>query len=285
MRPLRGVVKNQLVQGEQDETAMARYLLGRLTGRNLARFEAQLAADDGLLARVSEVEQELIRDFLRGQLSWWDRRKFRQRLKSSLDLQEKTDAAGLLIAALSGKAEAAGRLAERGRERMQFPPFGGFSRLAAVAGAVVLCALAWLTVDDLRVRREVAGLRSRPSPTSAASEPLFSFLLSPVLVKGDAQTPRRIRLVGNAGRVRLRLEVPRLVDFREFRAVLRVIDGGFEVWSGAVGVAGMTPARGFAEADVPVASLPVGDYILYLSGLTPGGKWEDVESYSFGVTR
>jgi hypothetical protein len=267
----------------QNESRVANYLLGRLSNGNLARFEEQLAVDDSLLARVDEVEQELIRDFLRGQLSWWNRRRFRQRMDTSQDLREKTAAAEALMAALSGSSGAAGLSAGERRERLRLPPFGPVSRLVLVAGGVVLCALAsWLVEDDLRVRREVASLHAR---AAVESEPLFSVLLSPVLVKGEAQPPRRMRVAGSVGRVRLRLEVPNLSRFRQYRAVLRAIDGGYEVWSGTVGASGMTPSAGLADADVPVSSLPANDYILLLSGLTPDGRWERVESYSFGVTR
>src|ERR1017187_6357354 len=246
----------------QNESRVANYLLGCLTDGNLARFEEQLAADDGLLARVDEVEQELIRDFLRGQLSWWNRRRFRRRLGTSQDLREKTAAAEALMAALSGNSGAAGLSAEERRGRVRLPPFGPVTRLALVAGGVVLCALAWLTVDDLRVRRDVTELRAR----STAVEPVFSFLLSPVLVKGEDQPPRRMRVAGSAGMVRLRLEVPNLSRFRQYRAVLRAIDGAYEVWSGPV-----VPSGGLADADVPVSSLTVNDYILLLSGLRPDG--------------
>ncbi|MCX6632507.1 MAG: hypothetical protein NTW28_33300 [Candidatus Solibacter sp.] len=267
------------------EAKVAHYLLGRLSDGDLARFEEQLAADDGQLARVAEVEQELIRDFLRDHLSWWHRRRFRQRLRTSEDLREKTDAAEALMAALSERSAVVGLASEGRRGRIRRPPFGPVSLLSAVAGGVVLCALAWLAVDDLRVRREVNALHARSAEATATPEPLFSFLLSPVLVKGEAQPPRRVRVAGNSGRVRLRLEVPNLSRFRQYRAVLRAIDGGYDVGSGAGGSSDVTPSAGLADAYVPVSSLPPNDYILLLRGLTPEGKWEDVESYSFGVTR
>ena len=48
------------------------------------------------------MEQELIRDYLRGELSGVRRRRFERRLRASQDLREKTELAGALMAALCG---------------------------------------------------------------------------------------------------------------------------------------------------------------------------------------
>lgn len=163
------------------------------------------------------------------------------------------------------------------RNGLRPPPFGPISRIAATAGLAALCALS-AVVDDLRLRRSLAGLR-------ADSAPVCMFLLSPGQLRGEARPPARLTVPRGGGFVRLRLEVPNPAQYRQFRALLRNVDGGDDVWSGPAGSPELLPPGGLAVADIPAASFRTADYIVLLSGLSQTWEWREVESYSFGVIR
>jgi len=265
---------------EHDDVPITQYLLGRLKDEDCSRFEERLVADDDLLDRVSEIEQELIRDYLRGDLSWWERRRFRRRLRTSPDLQEKTAAASALKSALSGGAGTATPSVAGHPGQARYPTF----RLAAVGAILLLCALTWV-VDDLRVRRSLNALRIELAEKVQNPLPAFLFTLSPGTTKAT-QSPRRLLVTGNGGLVRLRVEIPNPSSrYPQYRASIRTVDGDHEVWSGVVGIPEWTPSGALADADVPVASLAANDYILLLWERRTGGEWQEVESYSFGVIR
>jgi hypothetical protein len=235
-----------------------------------------------MLAILAQMEQELIRDYLRGDISWWDRRCFARRLRSSPDLREKTDSARTLMAALSGSAEAIARGASTQKPPFRVPPFGPIPRGALAVVIVALCALGWLGLDNIRLRRRVAVLRVRESARTVGVQPLFSFVLSPNLTRGDSP-PRRLFLPSGSGGVRLELEVPGSPNYSQYRALIRTVDGAAEIWSGNTVAPAITASGVLVDAELPAASLGDNDYVLLLRGLTAEHRWEDVGSYSFGI--
>lgn len=217
------------------------------------------------------LEQELIRDFLRRELSWWDRRRFEQRLRGSADLREKTAAARALRMALAGVggSVAASSGASEGRARL--PPLG---KPAWAFAAALLCAVVWLSVERVRLQREVEHLRSAAARATAPQTPVLSFVLSPG-VSRSAASPRRLLVSGTEGRVRLRLEVPPAVRSARYKAVLRTVDGAYEVWSGVAAVP--APQATLVDVEVPAANLKAGDYVLSLQAPGASGEWDEVE--------
>ena len=266
------------------DSTVRRYLLGRLGDGARLRLERHLAADDDILTRLGGVEHELVRDFLRGGLSWWDERRFRQRLRSSSDLQGKTETARAIAVALSPipgtEIGSSGASPQRARLPPSFGPALGF---ALVLVAVFLCANTWLSMDDVRLRREIGRLRAEAERV-AAPAPVFSFVLFPGSSKGDS-TARRLLLTGDRGQLQLRLEIPDSARNSHYRAGLRSVEQASEVWSGMAGSPARTPSGLFVEIQIPIAGLAASDYLLSPQAQNVAGDWEEVESYSFAIDK
>jgi hypothetical protein len=275
------VLEAQLATGDNNQAQIVRYLLGRLAGSNRTRFEARLAADDELLGLLDRVEEELVRDYLRGDLSWWDRRCFERRLRSSADLGIKTNAAQALMIALSTSSDMASLPAHARRARFWLPPFGPMSRFVLTSAILGLCAL-WLGWDDFQLRRQLTARRPENTSGVAAIQPVFSFILSPGLTRGDSR-PRRMLLPETAARVRLRLELPGWATYRLYRATVRTTDGAYEVWSGDVSSSNGNQAGVSVDVEIPVETLVTADYVIVLRALTTQIEWQELASYSFGV--
>lgn len=235
------------------------------------------------MARLAAVEQEFIRDHLRGSLPWTQRRRFQRRLRTSSDLRQKTSAGRALIAALSARSELDTPVTPSRRARLRFPPFGKFSRVV-VAAAIVLCAFGVLLWDDVKSHRSMAVARAELSRVAANHGLVFSFLLSPGAARADAR-PHRFLVSGSEGRIRFQMEIPGPMRYLQYRGYLNSVDGGYEVWSGNAELVDARSPAGMAAVDLPVAILSAGDYVMFMRGLTPSGLWQEVESYSFGVIR
>jgi hypothetical protein len=307
-------------QGER----ITRYLLDDLPETEQAAVEQEYFADQEKFEEVWAAENELVDRYVRGRLPRGERELFERNYLQSPKHRERVALARKLLEAAdrqvaeSGVAPQVGATApslwSRLMEALGIPPIPRLL-LPATAFLLLISVCSWLAIergrlndelgktkaqlsDQQRREREIAGqlaaeqeqsgkLRSeidRLLETIAPSPPqprpsILSFLLTTILstrANGNTQEmtiPRQTDLV--------RLQIKReQVDSRRFQAAIRRV-GGHQVWNQR----SLQPREGVITVNVPADKLPLDDYILTLSAVTPSGKTELIEEYSFRVIR
>jgi len=147
-------MKNDL----NNEKLIARYLLGELSEEQQVAIEDRAFADKEYLASVTAVENDLIDEYVRHELSETDRRKFENRFLASADRRKRVEFAKAL-------ARVPERTVQRGSWRESLYAFvSGLNPVAKVALAAAMLLLviggAWLLTETLRLRRQLTQLQA-----------------------------------------------------------------------------------------------------------------------------
>ncbi len=138
-------------------------------------------------------------------------------------------------------------------------------------------------LEQLRSERDtLAGQISRP-PTPSGRMSVFSFLLSPLLVRGSS-SPQTVTLPSGIDEVRLQMRVDGSAAQR-YQIAIRTVEGQ-AVWQQSI----TQPRRSSAESillttRIPTNKLSLGDYLLTLSAVNPKGESEEINRYYFRVLR
>jgi anti-sigma factor RsiW len=273
-----------------DETGegdlLTRYLVGESPEVERRAVESRFFSEAEFFDRLCAAEEELIRDYLRDALPAHLRGLVELQLARSPDLRRRLELTRALMSVLARAS------------RLETPAQGSFwagvkglfafrrAALCCAAGAGVLAVagVSWLGVDDMRLRARPDDARVGPSLFSPVPA-VLSFVLSPGATRSEVSPPQRLFVPRGIDVVRMQLPISTPVAYANYRVLLSGVDGGFQVWSADVGPAVRAGSAITVNADVPAVSLERGDYILRLGGLSPGGGFEDIETYSFGVLR
>lgn len=314
---------------EIQESLMRRHLLGPLPEEEAIALEATLLADDEQFERACEIENKLVDDYARGTLSAADLESFERYYLASPVHRRRAELAKILVehadAPLSVSPAAHLRpISWRARlsEKLSLAsPVWQFALLAAVL--VLAVGGLWLFFDRVRVRRELAQLKtesevarareqaladqvaatqkqnenlieelvqlrdtenvSATQPTPAPRQNVFTFLLSPTLVRssGEAQT---LTIPPQTNTVRLQMKAE-ATGARRFQASVRTVEGR-QVWQQRTIRPRATNAQTVVvTVNVPAGKLATGDYIVTLSSVKQAGEMEEVNRYFFRVVR
>ncbi len=271
---------------EADEKRLTQYLLGELQEEDREAVERQYFDDDDSFEKLNALEEELIRDYLRGDMPPDMRGKFEERYLTNPPLRKKVEEARSLMQILAKEqpevaAPVTISAAQRRTSGLSWFQANWLRWAVPAAGIACLVFAIWTGrqyVDSrnqvARLERELAGRPSRPPI-------VVSFLLSPGLLRGEGAKQRQLSIPSGAATVRLELEFPGAKRFARYRGVLTTVDGR-EASSGEITGAG-TPDTLVMTVDA--AALATDDYLLKLQGLSSSGTYEDLESYSFGLTK
>jgi hypothetical protein len=250
------------------------YLLGKLPDAEAEGLEERFFADDAVFEELLAAEGELIDRYVDGELSRPDRARFEARLSRSPEWRRRVDSARAL------RRAARGALPTRRGWREALGEWIAAPRLQlglAAATVLLVIGVAWLAAKNARLRAAVRHAAPAPPPLVVA------FSVTPGLVR-EAAGPKRIVVPPAAGAVALSLQIDRDDARREFRAVLRRVDGA-DVFS-ADGLASAATADGRAVVfQVPAAVLTPGDYTAVLMARTGPGQVHDVGDYYLRVVR
>ena len=151
-----------------NETLIARYLLGDLPEEQQVEIEDRAFSDKNYLASITAVENDLMDEYVRGELSAADRQRFESRFLASAERRKRVEFAKALRTFVSESAGLEKKVvhdAPRWSWRDSIYAFlGGLNPAArlAFAGAAILviAAAAWLFVETLRLRRQVTQLQA-----------------------------------------------------------------------------------------------------------------------------
>jgi cell division protein FtsB len=305
------------------DQAAVRYLLGELTESQRAELEDRLLESEEAFERVSIAEDELIDEYLRGELSGGGRERFEKDYLADPEHREKLEFARTLRERLASplpiqKWQTSVRRSSSSPVRS---PRIALDLALAAAALFLLTAGSFLGFQYLRSRRqldraavrtealerqeramrqEIADLKARNdrlaqqieltrSRLSATPSPplqpetLVASFVLTASLVRDIRETQTLGLPRGVKEVRLTLQIREGPD-GPYRAILRTVDGA-KIWS-----AGSLKARGEASRKSVVVSLPAtalasDDYILTLSRVSAGGEMQDVADYYVRVKK
>lgn len=148
-----------------NEQLIARYLLGELPEEQQVEIEDRAFQDNDYLATITAVENDLIDEYVRHELSETDRRKFENRFLASAERRKRVEFARAL-ANVASEATVAERPSTAVSWRDSLDAFvrslNPFGKLALAALTLLVVASgAWLLIETLRLRSELTRLQAQ----------------------------------------------------------------------------------------------------------------------------
>ena len=274
----------ELDQNEQE--TIRRYLLGQAPPEDSSKVEERLLTDGEFYQELLIVEDELIDQYLSGELSEPDRKSFephflllperQQKLRFARSLKKYVSSVGTAqphqSIATNESPEVATAVAEpllKKRPFFSFLPFGNPIVSYALAMLLIVGGASWLVSKNWR--------------TPAPREPgrVLAVVLTPGLTRGNGEI-KKIALPSGTDTVELQLQIASADQYQSYRALLQTTEAvekhkADNLKATTIGTSVVVPLRITAEL------LTRGDYYVKLSGLTPSGEYEDVGRYSFRV--
>lgn len=252
---------------DSEADVLRRYLLDGLDRESREDVERRLFSDDRLFwERFCLIEDELIDDYVRGDLTGDDRDRAERHFLCTAERQGKVAFARALqeyVAATRVEQEPVQvPLWRRLRMPVAVP---SWAAAAAVALLFVLPAVTWQFSDG----RNQTEVNAWLSPDFAS--------------RAEGRQVERVTIPGGASLVRFRLEVG-ADEYASYRAALSDVNGT-EIWSqGGLETAAIEGKVG-VTLTLPAEILPEGDYVIRLSGLVPAGDTALPDRYEVRVLR
>lgn len=272
----------------KDQERIRAYLLGRIAQADLPDLEQQLLVDAAFYEELSIVEDELIDEYIHGELPTSDRESFDSHFMSAPERREKLRFARALKKHVSAfeteqpyddqaseaASDRAASIAEPPPKKSPFFSFLPFQSPVvsyALAAAILLMfvGVAWVVFRNVN-----------PRPSGE----VMAVTLTPGLTREVNEEFKKISISQNVGRVDLKLQIPGTDSYSRYRAELHEARGGKKFEANDL-IASQTGITGVVTLPVAAQLLTNGDYYVKLSGLTPANEYEDVERYSFRVVR
>jgi len=147
-----------------NEKLIVQYLLGALPEEQQVEIEDRAFSDREYLASITAVENDLIDEYVRGELSATERQRFETRFLASAERRKRVEFAKALRTVVSeSPAPEKNRTTWSWRDSL-YAFLNGFNptaRLAFVAATILVVAgAAWLFVETQRLRRQVTQLQA-----------------------------------------------------------------------------------------------------------------------------
>lgn len=148
-----------------NEKLISRYLLGELPDEQQVEIEDRAFSDQEYLASITAVENDLIDEYVRGELSADARQRFESRFLASAERRKRVEFAKALrtVVSESPAVKKVVQPATTWRESL-YAFLNGLNpaaRLAFVAAALLVFAVAaWLFVETMRLRSQVMTLQA-----------------------------------------------------------------------------------------------------------------------------
>ena len=287
-----------------------RYLLGGLDPETEQLDSRLMLGDLSLENQLGVAEDELIDEFVRGELDLEDDERFQKHFLRAKTRRRKVAFGETLDRYVDRYSEA--RVEARPREpSARVKPKVEFKRRFswlwdwspapawsyALAGLLLISLIggAWAFTAKLRLEGRLEQLTSdlttlevqiaSPSEKGAPeilSSAVATVWLSPGLLR-DLGEVERLRVPADSSLVRIQLDIG-LDDYGTYRAVLNDANGD-ELWSQSKLAAASAGDKVAVTLTLPSELLPHGDYSIRLSGLSSSGDLELVGRYYFRVVK
>jgi hypothetical protein len=263
---------------DHDAGAPRRYVTGASTEEESAAIEHQYFEYADALDRVRAAEDDLIDEYVSGQLTPDEREEFERTYLTTPAHRRRVVVARALKTAASARSTPAVM-------RWSWPA-------AAIAAALIIVALGVALVLRIRSVPGTGAGDNPPSATAPAPSPppsqtpapvrpdavVVVLSVSPILVRGSDQAAS-LTIAPGADVVRLYLQGQRTERrFGRGRAIVRAVTGG-PVWTGPADAADGTTPRALTRVDIPAERLRPDDYIVELFEIDARGR--DIERYRY----
>jgi hypothetical protein len=267
------------LETEEKQTIRA-YLLGLVPDEEMSPLEERLMSDKAFYEELLIVEDELIDQYLEGDLSASERESFENHFLLTPERQRKVRfgrALNRYIATadpLPDNDAAAEEVSEGTRDVPKPPPKPWYSVFLPSQNPILSYSLATALVLI------VAGVSWLALRSSTPREPgkVLAVTLTPGLTRGE-NSIKTISIPNEIGTLRLQLALTKN-EYPKYRAIL-LSDEGSKLW---IGEALRPELDGrLINVDVPAKLLKPGEYQLKLSGQIAANTFEDLDRYSFRV--
>jgi hypothetical protein len=268
----------------ETQQAIRQYLLGLLAQEQAVELEERLLIDGELYEELLIAEDELVDQFLSGEISEREREAVERHFLRAPVRQEQLLFAGALKKYVSANAQAVKDLGTR-QETTSESPSGErrkktsllsrlFPRNPALAFSLA-CALVLIIVGGIWLANRFRNRTNEP-------QTVWAIELTPGLQRDDGGI-KSLAIPGNIDAVRLQLDLAE-DQYQSYEAVVLDIDGR-TVTTRKNLKAQSANGRRIVTVDVEPALLTPGDYRVKLSGLSASGSLESLGSYPFKVLK
>lgn len=266
----------------QQHQSLREYQLGQAASEDAARIEERLLTDDEFYQELLIVEDELVDQYLAGQLTQSERESFETYFLATPERREKLRFARNLKKYVSRNQPAQSHASDvdfasesngsaaRALPKQRFWPWSNPIVSYSLTAAIVLV----VTLTTVLI---VRNLNSQPKGTGK----VLIVELAPGLTRGDQET-KQITVPADTSNVQLQLRLSNVGAYQSYRAILQTADGR-EV-SSQDGLHPDPASNDRMTCSLPANLLTPTDYSLKLSGLNQQGEYEDVARYYFRVT-
>ena len=156
------------IKNINNEKLIAQYLLGELPEEQQVEIEDRAFTDKDYLATITTVENDLIDEYVRGELSAADRQRFETRFLASAERRKRVEfakALGTIVSEAPAPEKKVVQVEPRWSWRESLYAFlsglNPAARVAFVAAMILLIVgAAWLFVETQRLRRQVNQLQA-----------------------------------------------------------------------------------------------------------------------------
>ena len=184
MKPANSDMRNRNI----DET-MTRYLLGQLSEKESEQIERHYLADGDFLDELLAVEDDLLDQYIRGELQGWQREKFEERLLATPRQRERVRDAQILTARIGAGGTTTSPDANRQTGSSSFPFFNrrnlALALPLAFAALVLLAGTGWLLTRTARLQEQVERMRAEQSSAERREQELRKQLAGEQQEKAD----------------------------------------------------------------------------------------------------
>ena len=273
-----------------------RYLLETATEDERAAIEREYFGVGHAVDRMAAVEDDLIEDYLSGELAADERDTFEHNYLAAPRHRRRLDTIRKLIASSGRQDDGTGSMLPA--PSMVGSKWSAFQQLALAASLLIAAGAVWMAGRSLRGPRTttegtpaVASRSVNPAPERGPVQPpaglpasrrVIAVSISPLGVRG-ADDRQSLVIPVRTDVVALRLEgepgdrIPGLA-----RASIRTVSGT-EIWQGAAHTADPLPQGVVALVDVPAQRLRADDYIVLLFGHDAAGLEQERYRYVLRV--
>ena len=277
-----------------DAAQIVNYLLGALPEEERARLEERFLRDAEYRELIRAVEDDLIDDYIRGDLAPRQRELFEKQFTNLPHRASKVEMAIALSKALGDEPRVDGWKAVASPKNLATPSRLVVFRYPLAAAAILVVGLGvWLVMGTRPSQPEVEQSHTAQAtpppkavPRSAPDDPpppapqlsIATFLLPPGLVR-DTTAARTFALPAGTQLVRLHLALEQADEYPAYRAELRTASGK-SVWKADALRPQRDPQGLSVVLDVPADRVPPESYELTLTGISKAGA-DDIGYYYF----
>jgi hypothetical protein len=152
-----------------NETLIARYLLGELSEEQQVEIEERAFADKDYLASITAVENDLIDEYVRNELSGADRQRFEKQFLASAERRKRVEFARALAGVMSEVPVPQKFTVDETKSWSWLDAIYAFingltpaAKMAFVSAVpLLLIGVGYLSIETLRMRRELTELRAQ----------------------------------------------------------------------------------------------------------------------------